>query len=76
MKVKTKKYLIDLGERVFWTAAEVAVAVVSVEVGNIDPAYSVPIAAGVAVLKGYVAKHVGSDSTAALLPSGPDTDKG
>lgn len=65
---KQKRYWLDLGERTFWTLAEVGVAVVTVEVGNISPSWSVPIAAALAVVKGVVAKHIGNSDSAAIGP--------
>lgn len=73
---KQKAYLIDLAERTFWTLAQVTVGIVSTELADIDSAYAVPIAAGLAVVKGLVAKKVGSSNTAAMLPAGPDSDLG
>lgn len=69
----TRKYLLDLAERVLWTLAQALVAYLTVEAVDWDPAYAVPIAAALAVLKGLIAKHVGSGNTAATLPASEDT---
>lgn len=56
----------DWAERVFWTAVQAVVAVVAVEVTNLDYVW-VPVAtAALAAVKGFVAKQVGNPETAAL----------
>lgn len=62
---KDAKWWRDAGERIFWTTAEVALGGAVVAVADLEGWYVIPIAAGLASLKAYVAKHVG-DKTARL----------
>jgi len=62
----TKRWLKDVSERVFWTAAEAGIALATTEVANLGSSWAIPIAAGLALVKGYVAKHVGNRETASL----------
>lgn len=61
-----RKWLRDAAERVGWTIAQVAIAAVAVEVASLPPAYAVPIAAALALLKAVVARHVGDPASARL----------
>ena len=80
---KNNKYLIDLVERVLATAAQAALAVllpilVAGELPDSTEGKAILIAglaAGLAVLKGVLAKFTGSSNTAALLPYEDDTPK-
>ncbi len=65
------KYVKDLAERVFWTAAEAAVAYVSVDQLNIPKVWVPVVATGLAFVKGIIAKHIGDSNTAAI--GGADT---
>lgn len=67
-----KKLLIDIAERTAWTAAQAALAYLATRLVDVPAAYAVPLAAGLAVVKGYVASHVGSDTSAAALPGSLD----
>ena len=63
------RFWVDLLERVTWTAAQVVLAGVTVEMFNL-PGWAVPIVAtGLAAAKGLVARQVGDHDTAALLPA-------
>lgn len=65
----TKKFLKDLVERALWTAAEAVVAVVTTEVADLDTGVYAPlIATGLAVVKGFIAKHVGNKESASTAP--------
>lgn len=63
------KFWRDWTERVFWTAVQVVLAVVIGEVGNLDGAYVPFIAAGLAALKGLVAKKIGDGQSASTDPT-------
>lgn len=56
----------DLLERVGWTAAQGALATITVASLDIPPAWVPVIAAGLAAVKGFVAKHVGNKDSASL----------
>ncbi len=68
----------DFGERVGWTAAQAAVALVSVEALDL-PGWSIPLAAaGLAALKAFVARQIGDEGTAStvrLLWTEPPADR-
>lgn len=66
-KLKLTEFWKDWLERVFWTLAQVVLAVLIKEVGNLDGAYIPAIAAGLAALKGFVARKVGDPDSAATL---------
>lgn len=79
----SRKFLIDTCERVIVTMAQVALLLIGADEFSAD----VDIALGtlaqmvlwggvICLLKCIVAGQVGSGNTAALLPSGPDTDRG
>lgn len=60
------KYLKDLIERVVWTAAQAGVGVLIVANTNTPTAYAAVFAAGLALVKGFVAKKVGNPDSAAI----------
>lgn len=60
----TKRYAIDLAERVGWTAAEAAVGVIAVEAGNWPTWLALPVATGVAIVKGFLARKLGRADSA------------
>jgi len=73
MAVSTQ-YFKDLAERVFFTAAEAALAVGVLEIADPDVVppeawYTVPLAALAASLKGLVAKKVGNSESASTVPT-------
>lgn len=59
-----KKYLLDWAERVLWTAAEVAVASVSVSALGLPDWAVGPVTVGLAMLKGFISKNIGEKGTA------------
>lgn len=66
----SKTFLRDLGERVFWTAAEVVIGYVSIDQVGLPKEY-VPVATILlAAVKGIVARHIG-DSNSAGIPAPP-----
>jgi len=62
------KFLKDLAERMFWTGAQAALAIVSVDALDIPQTYVIPIAIALAFIKGIVAKHVGNSDSASTVP--------
>ncbi len=65
---RSRAFWWDLGERVFWTAAQVGLAGVSVEVFDL-PGWAVgPVAVALAGAKALAARKVGDPNSAALLP--------
>lgn len=62
------RYAVDLLERVLAAAAEGGIGVVTVQLANWPTWISVPIAAGAAVVKGWLARYVGSSNSASLAP--------
>ncbi len=65
---RPRRYWVDLAERVGWTAAQVVLAGVTVEMLDL-PGWAVPVVAtGLAMAKGLVARKVGERDSAALLP--------
>ena len=74
MTSSTSLYVKDLVERIFWTAAEAALAVGVLEIADpdiVDPKawWAVPLASAAAALKGLVAKKVGKPESASTVPS-------
>ena len=65
--MKISKYQSDLLERVFWTAAQAAVAVFAIHAASIDPLWAVPVASTLAVVKGLIAKRIGENNAALPL---------
>jgi hypothetical protein len=65
-----KKFLVDLAERVGWTAAEAAISVAIVAMTPLQDWWVAPLTAGLSLVKGWIAKHVGDPSSAALLSKG------
>ncbi|MCU0297626.1 MAG: hypothetical protein MUF33_03785 [Candidatus Nanopelagicales bacterium] len=66
---KTKAWLkrqADVLERGVWTALQVVSAAAVVEFFELDPVWTVPIAAGLAFLKGVIARRYGNGSAATL----------
>ena len=63
-----KKYLIDLAERVAWTAVQAGVAYTIVATQSMSEAWVIPLAAVLAVIKGIAAKKIGDSESAATLP--------
>ena len=63
------KYAKDLLERVVWTAVQAGVGVAAAEVAGVDAWWGVAAATALAVVKGWVAKHVGNSESASLTKS-------
>jgi len=63
------KYLKDLIERTVWTAAQAGLAVLAVNAADWENEWAIAIAAGLAVLKGIVARQVGDSNSASTVPS-------
>lgn len=61
-----KQHLLDVAERVMWTAIEAVIAVLAVHTADLDPMWVAPATAGLALIKGLIAKHIGEPS--ASLP--------
>lgn len=64
IKPETKLYLIDLTERVGWTAVQAGLGVVAVEVNDLGYEWAPVIAVGLAFVKGLVAKQLGNPASA------------
>lgn len=62
------KWAKDVAERVAWTAAEVVLSYVVVSSIGLPEWAVMPATAGLAWLKGVVAKHVGDPTSAAITP--------
>lgn len=58
------RYLVDLAERVAWTAVQAGLGLVTVESLHVSTAYAALVAAALAVVKGVVARHVGNGDSA------------
>ena len=79
----TAKFWMDVAERSLFTFVETLLAVLTFDAvsGSFSTGWDhivsiAGIAAFYAVLKGVLASRVGSERTAAILPAGPDTDRG
>ena len=70
MNYMNKSFYIKLAERMFWTAAEAAVAVVTVEQFDLPSYLIMPAATVLAAIKGFVARKVGTKNDPATLPAG------
>lgn len=75
MNQTTRRYILDLAERVFWTFLQGGLGVITVDALDLPVWAVVPVATGLALLKGLVAKKIGSGNTAATLPAYDDTPK-
>lgn len=64
----SKKYLVDLAERVLFTFAQAAGAVILVSGFKVDVIKIALAAGGLAVLKALIARGVGQRESAAVLP--------
>ena len=61
-----RTWLKDVSERTAWTAAQVALSAVVITAWDLPTWVLVPVGAGLAWLKGVVARHVGDPDTAAI----------
>ena len=66
---RSRRFWLDPAERVGWTAAQVVLAGVTVDVLDLPSWAAMPTAAALAALKGPVARRVGSSDSAATLPA-------
>lgn len=62
----SKKYLIDLAERVLFVGAYAATSELIVEAADIDQAWAPILMASLAALKGLLAKKVGDPDSAGV----------
>lgn len=65
----TRAWLKDSAERVFWTAAQVAVATVAVKLTELPSSTVLLIAPALAAVKAFVAKKVGNPADASTRRS-------
>lgn len=70
MSSPSKTFYLKLAERVFWTAVQAGLGIVTVEALDVPVAYAGVIAAVLAVVKGFVARRVGNPQEPATLPWG------
>lgn len=63
------KRLVDILERVAATAAEAGLAYGITVLGDVKASWAIPIAGGLAVVKGWLAKYVGNSDSASLTKS-------
>lgn len=68
------RFWLDLAERVGWTAAQVVLGGITVEVFDLPSWAVAPVAVAIAAAKGLVARHVGDPDSASTLPSEPEPD--
>jgi hypothetical protein len=71
----SKTFIVDLLERVFWTALQATVGVLSAVQWDLDEFWIVVIAFGLSVLKGVIAKNIGNPDSASTAPSVPPIDQ-
>ena len=62
-------YWRDLTERVFWTAVQAGLGLVTVEALGVPVAYAAVVATVLAVVKGLVARKLGDPDSASTLPT-------
>lgn len=70
MSPSTKSFRWKLLERVFWTAVQAGLGLITVEVFDLPAAYAPLVATALAVVKGYVARRVGDSEDPSTLPAG------
>jgi hypothetical protein len=63
-------WLKDMIERTAATAAEAGIAYAAVRLGSINPAWAVPIASVLAIVKAKLATFVGDPESASLTKTG------
>lgn len=62
----TRRFLVDLAERVAATAAEAGLGYAITAVAGLDPLYALPLTTLLAGLKGAIARKVGDPASASL----------
>lgn len=67
--LRSRQFWFDLAERVLWTALQAALGLLSVELFDLPQWAALPVAAGLAFVKGWVARRIGALDTAATLPA-------
>lgn len=67
-------FIKDWLERIFWTALQAAIGVISVEGLDLPEVWIVVIAAALAMLKGLIAKQIGNPDSASTVPSIPPVE--
>lgn len=60
------KYVKDLAERVAFTAIEAGAAYAATQLAGLPEWLAVPIAAGLALIKGWAAKSIGNSDSASV----------
>ena len=65
-----RSFNVKLFERVFWTAVQAALGVVTVEMFDLPAVWAPVVATVLAVVKGYVARRIGDPNEPATLPAG------
>jgi hypothetical protein len=68
MTEQRKRFLLDLGERVAWTALQAGLALVAVDQLDLPGWAIVPAGAALATLKGFVASRIGRPDSASTVP--------
>lgn len=63
------KFIKDTTERVVWTAIQAGVGVVAASAADWPKEWAFVIAAGIALVKGLVARHIGDPDSASTVPS-------
>ena len=65
----SKRYLIDFGERVFWTCVQAAAGVATVEIADWDYTWVPVIASLLAIVKAAAARNIGNRDSASTAPN-------
>jgi hypothetical protein len=69
MWAKHRVFILDMAERVMWTALQAAAAIGAVVLADLPPAYVAVIAPALAAVKALAARKLGDKDSAATLPS-------
>lgn len=71
----TRRYLVDLAERIAATAAEAGVGYAITAAADLDPVWALPLTVALSAVKGWLARFVGRPDSASLAQttSGRDT---
>jgi hypothetical protein len=71
----SKTFIVDMLERVLWTAIQAGLGVISVEQLDIPKIWIPVIAVGLSFIKAFVAKQIGNPDSASTAPSVPPIDQ-
>lgn len=71
----SKTFIVDWLERVFWTFVQAGIGAISVDQFDLPGYWGVVIAAGLSIVKGFVAKQIGNPDSASTAPSVPPIDQ-